>query len=75
MNRYYSVDCEFSGLDHTKYDLLSIGIVEVINKNNEFKIDYSRKFYLELKPLHDIFDPESMKIHNLTFANFYNYVS
>ena len=34
--RYFSVDCEFSGLDHTKYDLISIGILEVKYENGEY---------------------------------------
>ena len=46
--RYFSVDCEFSGLDHTKYDLISIGIIEI--QNNIPRKD--RVFYLELKPQH-----------------------
>ena len=73
MNRYFSVDCEFSGLDHTKYDLISIGIVEVIKNNNKFEVDYTRKFYIELKPQHRNFDPESMKINGLDFDSLYRF--
>lgn len=76
MNRYFSVDCEFSGLDHTKYDLVSIGIIEVKQKEDKsFYVDNNRRFYLELKPLHDNFDKESMKINGLNFANLYKYGS
>ena len=75
MNRYFSMDGEFSGLDHTKYDLISIGLVEVKNNNGIYKVDNTRKFYLELKPLHDRFDPESMKVNNLNFSNLYKYGS
>lgn len=75
MNRYFSMDGEFSGLDHTKYDLVSIGLVEITNENNLYKVDYNRKFYLELKPNHNYFDPEAMKINGLSFANLYQYGS
>lgn len=75
MNRYFSIDCEFSGLDHTKYDLISIGIVEVVKDGEEFKIDHTRKFYIELKPQHRNFDPNSMKINGLDFDNLYRFGS
>lgn len=75
MIRYFSVDCEFTGLDHTKYDLASIGIIEVVKDSNEFKIDDERVFYLELKPLHNEFSPESMKINGLSFPNLYKFGS
>lgn len=75
MIRYFSVDCEFTGLNHTKYDLASIGIVEVIKNGTEYIIDEERKFYSELKPLHSEFDPESMKINGLSFPNLYKYGS
>ena len=75
MIRYFSIDCEFTGLNHTKYDLASIGIVEVIKNGTEYTIDEERKFYLELKPLHSEFDPESMKINGLSFPNLYKYGS
>ena len=67
--RYFSVDCEFSGLDHTKYDLISIGIIEI--QNNIPRRD--RVFYLELKPQHRAFDGESMKINGLNFDNLYRF--
>lgn len=75
MNRYFSIDCEFSGLNHLKHDLVSIGIIEVIEDNGIFKLDRSRTFYLELKPLHKEFDPQSMEINGLNFANLYRYGS
>lgn len=75
MNRYFSIDCEFSGLDHTKYDLISIGIIEIEKHNNKFFSNKNRTFYLELKPLHKEFDPEAMKINGLNFANLYKYGS
>ena len=76
MNRFFSVDGEFSGLDHTKYDLVSIGIVEVIvDDSGMYKPSYNRRFYLELKPLHDHYDIESMNINGLNFANLYRYGS
>ena len=40
MKRYFSIDCEFSGLDHTKYDLISIGILEVKHENGEYIPDF-----------------------------------
>ena len=75
MIKYFSMDGEFSGLDHTKYDLVSIGFVECKIDNGQFYIDNNRKFYLELKPQHDCFDPESMKINGLNFSNLYKYGS
>ena len=73
MNRYFSIDCEFSGLDHTKYDLISIGIVEVVKQSHGFVIDKDRTLYLELKPLHREFDKDSMKINGLNFNKLYNF--
>ena len=64
MIRYFSVDEEFSGLNHLKNDLLSIGMIEILQKST-FQIDYTRQFYLELKPLHDEYSEESMKINGL----------
>lgn len=75
MNRYFSIDCEFSGLNHLKYDLVSIGFVEVVDNNGVFEVDRSRTCYLELKPLHKEFDPDSMKINGLNFSNLYRYGS
>lgn len=75
MNRYYSIDCEFSGLNHLKHDLVSIGMVEVVKKDGKFVVDTGKTCYLELKPLHTEFDPESMKINGLNFANLYRYGS
>lgn len=74
MNRYFSMDGEFSGLDHTKYDLVSIGLIEII-KEDKYIVDYNRKFYLELKPQHNHFDKEAMEINGLSFANLYQYGS
>ncbi len=62
-------------MDHTKYDLISIGLVEVLNDNGTYRVDYNRRFYLELKPLHDQFEPDAMKINGLSFANLYRYGS
>lgn len=73
MNRYFSVDCEFSGLNHTKYDLISIGIVEIIKQNDKFIIDKNKMLYLELKPLHREFDSNSMKINGLDFNKLYRF--
>ena len=75
MIRYFSVDCEFTGLDHTRYDLASIGIVEIVKYGEEFKVDNNREFYLELKPLHNEFDAESMKVNGLSFPNLYKFGS
>lgn len=75
MNRYFSIDCEFSGLNHLKHDLVSIGFIEVIEEDGKFKLDRSRTCYLELKPLHKEFDPQSMEINGLNFANLYRYGS
>lgn len=75
MIRYFSVDCEFTGLNHTKYDLASVGMVEVIKEGGEFKVDNERVFYIELKPLHSEFDPEAMKVNGLSFPNLYKFGS
>jgi len=75
LKRYFSVDCEFSGLNPFKYDLISIGIVEIKNINNKYVIDYNNKFYIELKPQHYIFEKEAMKINKLNFNNLIKYGS
>ena len=64
MIRYFSVDEEFSGLNHLKNDLLSIGMVEIVH-SGLFKIDYTRKFYIELKPVHEEYNKDSMNINGL----------
>lgn len=68
MIRYFSVDEEFSGLNHRKNCLLSIGIIEVKEKNGVFQPDYTRKLYIELKPTGDI-DNNAMKINGLNIDN------
>lgn len=69
------MDGEFSGLNHTKYDLISIGLIEVENENGTYKVNHNRRFYTELKPLHNHFDPEAMKFNHLNFSNLYRYGS
>jgi DNA polymerase III epsilon subunit-like protein len=66
--RYFSVDEEFSGLDHRKNCLLSIGIVEVTEKDGAFFPDLTRKMYVELKPTGDICE-QAMKINGLNVDN------
>lgn len=73
MKRYFSVDCEFTGLDHTKYDLASIGIIEISKDVNEYNLMEDRKFYIQLKPLHKEFNKDSMKINGLNFSDLYKY--
>ena len=68
MNRFFSVDEEFGGLNHRKNPLLSIGMIEVKIKDGKYVPDYNRKFYIELKPEGEI-DPESMKINKLNLTN------
>lgn len=68
MIRYFSMDAEFSGLDHRKNCLLSIGIIEVVKKNNKYIPLLDRKLYLELKPEGSI-DPEAMKVNKLNIDN------
>ena len=72
MIRYFSVDEEFSGLNHLRNDLLSIGMIE-ITKRGTFQIDYTRQFYLELKPIHNEYSKESMKINGLNLENLKQY--
>lgn len=68
MIRYFSVDEEFSGLNHRKNCLLSIGMIEVEKKDGKFVPNYSRKFYIELKPEGQI-DSEAMEINGLNIEN------
>ena len=68
MVRYFSVDEEFSGLDHRKNDLLSIGIIEVKSNGASYRLDHSREFYLELKPYGEA-NADSMKINGLNLDN------
>lgn len=72
MIRYFSVDEEFSGLDHRKNDLLSIGMIEVEKKGSKFCPMYNRKLYLELKPEKEA-NAESMKINKLNLDNLKKY--
>ena len=74
MERYYSVDCEFSGLDHRENALLSIGIVEVEEKDSIWVPMYDRQFYIELKP-YGLINEESMKINKLDVDNLEEYGS
>lgn len=70
--RYFSVDEEFSGLDHRKNCLLSIGIIEVEPNNGKWECNHSREFYLELKPDGEI-NEDSMKINGLNIKNLKEY--
>lgn len=72
MIRYFSVDEEFSGLDHRKNDLLSIGIIEIEKRGNKFYPMYNRKLYLELKPEKEA-NEESMAINKLNLDNLKKY--
>lgn len=74
MVRYFSVDEEFSGLDHRKNDLLSIGIIEVKSNGASYRLDHSREFYLELKPYGEA-NADSMKINGLNLNNLKEYGS
>lgn len=70
--RYFSIDEEFSGLDHRKNCLLSIGIIEVEKRNNKYYPMYNRKLYLELKPEGEA-NEEAMAINGLNLENLKNY--
>lgn len=72
MVRYFCVDEKFSGLNYMEHCILSIGIIEVIHKDNTYYPDYSRRLYLELKPSGDI-DPLSMKIYGSNIDNLTEY--
>ena len=74
MIRYFSVDEEFSGLDHRKNDLLSIGIIEVKFTGTQYVPMYNREFYIELKPEKDA-NEESMKINGLDLNKLKEYGS
>ena len=68
--RYFSIDEEFSGLDHRKNCLLSVGIIEINyhEKINTFLPNFNRTCYVELKPTGEI-NEESMKINGLNLDN------
>jgi oligoribonuclease (3'-5' exoribonuclease) len=68
MVKYFSIDCEFSGLDHRKHCLLSIGIIEINKNGNYYSPNYNHKLYLELKPFGEI-DPQAMAINKLDLEN------
>lgn len=70
--RYFSVDEEFSGLDHRKNCLLSIGMIEVEKRNNKYYPMHNRKLYLELKPEGEA-DKDAMAINGLNLENLKNY--
>lgn len=73
--RYFSVDEEFSGLDHRKSGLLSIGMIEVEEEEDspgKFAPNHSREFYIELKPTGEA-NPESMKVNGLNLDNLQEY--
>lgn len=73
--RYFSVDEEFSGLDHRKNCLLSIGMVEVeeeADSPGKWQVNHSREFYIELKPTGEV-NEESMKINGLNLDNLKEY--
>jgi DNA polymerase III epsilon subunit-like protein len=55
---YISVDIEASGPIPSKYSMLSIGACVVGNDDN--------RFYAEIKPINDSFDPEAIKISGFT---------
>lgn len=55
--KYISIDGEFSGLDHTKYELISIGMCDCS--------DLDDNFYIEIQPTKPM-DPEATKIHKLS---------
>lgn len=74
MIRYFSIDEEFSGLDHRKNDLLSIGIIEVKFTGTQYVPMYNREFYIELKP-EKAANEESMKINGLDLNKLKEYGS
>ena len=59
-NEYVSLDCETTGLNPKKDEILSIGVVKI--KDN--KILMRETFNIFLKPSNKI-DPESIKIHHI----------
>ena len=74
MIRYFSVDEEFSGLDHRKNDLLSIGMIEVKFTGTQYVPMYNRQFYIELKPEKEA-NADSMKINGLDLDKLKEYGS
>ena len=56
MTTFISMDGEFSGLDHTKYELISIGLCDCYNLNDVL--------YLEIQPT-KFLDPQATAIHGL----------
>jgi DNA polymerase III subunit epsilon len=64
---FVSFDCETTGLDVKKDEILSIGAVKVINK----KIELSESFEKFLAPINHIAQ-ESIKIHHIRSCDIYN---
>jgi ribonuclease T len=59
---YISVDVETSGPSPGRFSLLSLGACLVHQPD--------KKFYMELKPISEHFDPAALKVTGLTFDHF-----
>ena len=65
---YFCVDIEASGLVPALYNLVSIGVVPVIQEGGNggsWKVQ-PEEFYVELKPIAPGFDPQAMAIHGIS---------
>lgn len=57
MSKFISMDGEFSGLDHTKYELISVGFCDCDNLEDDL--------YIEIQPTKPM-DPSATAIHKLS---------
>lgn len=65
---YYSVDIEASGPVPGLYNLVSIGVVPVMDEGGVFR-PAEERFYVELKPIGGAFEDEAMAVHGLSRAH------
>ena len=61
---YFSVDVEASGPVPALYNLVSIGAVPVRHDGGTWR-PVEDRFYVELKPVCDGFDPDAMAVHGI----------
>lgn len=72
MVRHFCIDTKLSGLDYRRHCILSIGIIEIMYKENIYYPNHSRKLYLELKPQNTI-DLLTINMHGLNINNLIEY--
>ncbi len=68
---YFCVDIEASGLVPALYNMVSIGVVPVVQEGGNggsWQVQ-PEEFYVELKPIAPGFDPQAMAIHGISRAH------